>query len=119
MRNKFMSNDEFTGVQQHDWSPGRLSHGARPGWMKNMPTGVALASGSTDSGLPYHELAGGSGTIVGGIAYYRLAPDDPVDYNKDCYLVISGMNPSGLVVVGPSKDNEHWTNTIRSWDWDL
>ncbi|MBZ0300415.1 MAG: hypothetical protein K8J31_11760 [Anaerolineae bacterium] len=119
MRNKFMSYEEFTGVQQHNWSSVRLSDNARPTWMKNISSEVVLARGSSASGFPCYDPIRGSGMVIGSMDCYRPAPDDPVDYNKDFYLVVSGTNASGLAVAGPFRDSEHWTNTIQSWDWDL
>jgi hypothetical protein len=87
--------------------------------MKNIPAAIVLARGSSANGFPCHDAIRGSGTVIGSIDSYRPSPDDPVDYNKDFYLVISGTNVSGLVVAGPFKDSEHWTNTTQSWDWDL
>jgi hypothetical protein len=115
MRDKFMSYEEFSPIQQYEWLAVKVSENARPPWMKNVPTGMTLASGTLGTGMPHC----GSGAIVGGIDHYRLAPEDPVDYNKDKYLIVSGLNPNGLMVIGPSKDSEHWTNSIPSYVWDL
>ena len=115
MRDKFMTYGEFTGIQQHEWSAVKVSENARPTWMKNVPTGITLASGASCTGISYR----GSGTIIGGIDHYRLASDDPVAYNKDNYIVVSGINASGLLAIGPSKDGEHWTDTIPSYEWDI
>ena len=114
-----MSYSEFTGVQQYGGFVVRVSENARPSWMKNVPTGITLASGTLGTGQPHYDSNRGSGWIVGGIDHYRLSPDDPVDYNKDKYLVVSGLDSSGLLALGPSKDNEHWTNIIPSYNWDL
>jgi hypothetical protein len=49
-----------------------------------------------------------------GLDVYRYAEiEDDVLYNKDHYtLVMDTATGSNFIVVGPEKDDEHWTNDL-------
>lgn len=130
MRDKFMSYGEFTGVQQYEWSLVRLDLDALPGWMENIPTGIVYgvyASGNSASAI---QGSGDSGFAVGGIDVIRRGTDGRAKFKKDVHRVVSGIHSSGLVVQGPSRDDEHWVNELPErycnartlndqYDWDL
>lgn len=114
-RPKEMSFSEFSAVQGYDWSPVKLNDQTKPAWMQNIPNTLinsVYASGSHYSGIPTANPQVASAYIVGGIEVFRNAPDGPSALDKDSYQVISGSNLSNLIVLGPSRDPEHWINAI-------
>jgi hypothetical protein len=109
MREKFIPYENFMPIQGYSGLPVELQSNARFDWMKNMgnvPGLVHSVIASAINPIPNDEH---SGFNVGGIEIYRNdSKDYPYVYNKDIYPILFGINPSGLIAVGPFKDNEHW-----------
>jgi hypothetical protein len=44
---------------------------------------------------------------------YRLAPDDPVELNKDWYAVLIDPDDDTMLLIdGPIRDEEHWIDEL-------
>jgi hypothetical protein len=102
-----MPKDEFIEIQRRNWTPVELTGNAKPKFLSRLPAEKAfrfLASGQ--------ESVADDDSLVGGIDVYRLAPDDPVNLNKDWYAVRRAAGDSTLRVEGPFKDDEHWLNEV-------
>jgi hypothetical protein len=116
MKNKTMSFNEATGIQQFDWNTVNLSVNQRPDWMKNIPERITqgvYASGSSANGIPYYDPMNGSGNVVLSIELVRYGTDGKANFKIDTYSAISAPNSSGLLVLGPFKHpEEHWTANI-------
>lgn len=110
--------DQFNEVLKRDWVPVELVGDAIPTWATGIPKEIlgrihASGTGSIVSSAAYKSASIPSGDLIGGIDIYRLAPDDPVNFNKDWYAVVRCENdPTMLLVDGPIKDAEHWLNEI-------
>ena len=102
---------------KRDRTPVSLAGAALPEWMLGIPQDMlysVVGSGTMFRGAAY---SGGraipSGELIGGIDAYRLAPDDPVELNKDWYAVIRHPdNDNMLLVDGPFQDDEHWIDEL-------
>ena len=115
MRIKKMPLEEFQKVMKCEWSPVEIPENALPSWTKNIPGNIRYliaGSGSEFGGIPYKSPAIQSGDLIGGIDVWRKAPDDPVELNKDWYAVVKVDDEPMLLVEGPFKDGEHWSNEL-------
>jgi hypothetical protein len=118
MKIKKMPLKEFEEILKRDWVPLQLAGDKIPEWAQSIPEGVmgyAYASGTCnpDPQTIHKSKMISSGELIGGIDIYRLAPDDPVELNKDWYAVVRCPDdPTVLLVDGPIKDAEHWLNDI-------
>lgn len=115
MKEKTIKPEEFARVQGKKWQPVQLSNEVLFECFSRIPKekikGV-YASGSHASSIPRTTSHNREERLVGGIDVYRLAPDDPVNYNKDWYAVVCRPEDNLLHIIGPQKDAEHWTNEL-------
>lgn len=116
-RLKSIPRDDFEVVFAEHWKPVELRGDAMPCFAQSVPESKlcqVLASGEyAASGEHYPCKRLRDAQLVGGIDVWRHAPDDPVDYNKDWYAVLSSSStPEILYVDGPRKDAEHWSTKI-------
>jgi hypothetical protein len=106
--------DEFRPIMERNWVPVQLKYDTLPTWMKKIPELQRLyvyASGSNVS----QQFGNGGRCIIGGIDVLREARShgDPVNFNKDHYLIISdAKSKDALLMYGPLRDEEHWINDI-------
>lgn len=114
-RYKHMDKTEFASIAERRWVPVSLIGDARPLWMRGIPEDrvqITLASGAFIDPQVIEASDITYSGVVGGIDIYRYDKKD-VDkgypFNKDHYIIV--QNPSAdeaLLVVGPTKDDEHW-----------
>lgn len=116
MRNKMMLKDEFEPICRYEWEPLELVGNSKPNFIRGIPNHVlhlVIASGTRGAGFDYSSEEISHGKRMGGLEVFRYSPDDPVELNKDCYLVFTDPNKvDGYVVVGPNKDSEHWIDRV-------
>lgn len=116
-RVKLIPKEEFDSIAQLSWAPIRLEGNSIPGFLRGIP-GAALhsiyGSGTTPGGgAAYSDASIGTGQLIGGMEVYRYATGDPVELNKDCYLVVLPPQDSPYyMITGPFKDSEHWIDDI-------
>ena len=118
MKLKQMPSYEFEEVLSREGNPVRLVGGAIPRWAQNIPHEIlayVFASGTqtVPPTTAYRSPRIPSGELIGGIDVYRMAPDDPVEFNKDWYAVLRCNGDSSVLSVdGPFKDEEHWLDDV-------
>ncbi len=118
---KYIDRKEFMNfTRTKEWKPIELQGQARPSFLDNFPyTTNCHLYGSGIMGPPYDESlydTGMSGYRVGGYTFYRESKThpEPFDFNVDNYLVVDDPLTRNLLVVrGPYKAINHWTDTIR------
>jgi len=114
-RFKQLSLNQFQEVLKLNWKPVKLTGSTIPSFLTSAPDGLIhsiYASGTVISEHLYGEPFI-LGNHIGGIEGYRNAPDDPVNLNKDVYAIFANTaDDLKLLVLGPLKDKEHWTNEI-------
>ena len=111
-----MSFDEFERISELEWLRVKVEGTPPFSWMANFPADLGYevyASGSNQPNATHSSPLIPSGQVIGGIDVYRKYPDDPVNYNKDCYAVIlDPNNEEWLYIKGPVKDYQHWTDDL-------
>lgn len=108
--------EQFREVLKRKWVPVKLVGDALPNFVKGIPEEIlelVVASGSLADSFSNESERILSEQLIGGIDVYRKAPDDPVEYNKDWYSVVTDLNQDNMVLIkGPIKDHEHWLDEI-------
>ena len=113
LRPKRITEEEFEWIRKREWKPVKLTDDTLLNWMKPIPKKArchVYASGSS-FGTFDEEY---EGIKVGGVDVFRDAKNhrEPVDWNKDHYVIIENKKDDGALLMYPSKDNEHWINEI-------
>jgi hypothetical protein len=94
------------------WERVEIEKTGMPDCIGGIPKNQVHAVYASASSTP---VGDSSGRVVhGGLDVYRYAEiRDNVLYNKDHYtLVTDSATGSEYIVVGPEKDQEHWTNDL-------
>lgn len=115
-RIKRIPRDQFSEIQNRNWSIVKLEDDTIPEIFKGIPESLlysVYASGGPFPGVLYSDSLISSANLIGGIDVFRKAPDDPVELNKDWYPLISFSDTDTMFLVhGPISDSEHWIDDL-------
>jgi len=113
IRTKKVTNEEYDAIVKaaEPWTILGVEKDSLPQCIQGYPPEKIHMIAASGSVIPIDTEYGKE---VGGIDVFRNAEDDPVNFNKDHYVIVLDSRTNEKRLFGPIRDSEHWIDSIPS-----